>query len=199
MPDGALTPRRLRTRLLVSLCFALTASCRASGKSAEQRNSANVGILNFHEVSTGIYRGGQPTAAGWAFLKSKGVKTVVKLNLESEGSDEEAAKLGMTVIDASGPPSDLGNVFGSPKPERIRLAVEALQNQTLRPIYVHCLHGQDRTGLIVGLYRVLHERLTKEAAYKEMRKYGFHRSLHGLREVWEDFNGKTLSGTQKDK
>lgn len=123
----------------------------------------------------------------------------MKLNFESEGSDEEAAKLGMTVIDASGPPSDIGNVFGSPKPERIRLAVETLRNESLRPVYVHCLRGQDRTGLIVGLYRVLYERFTKDAAYEEMRKYGFHRSLHGLREVWENFNGKMLSEAKKDK
>ena len=174
-------------------CLTSAVNCRATGKLAEQRPSSSAnGIPNFHEVGLGVYRGGQPTPAGWAFLKLKGVKTVVKLDLASEGSDEEAAKLGMTVIDASGPPSDLGDVLGAPKPERIRLAVETLRNESLRPIFVHCFHGQDRTGLIVGLYRVLHDHRTKKAAYKEMQKNGFHRSLHGLREVWEHFDGKTL-------
>lgn len=151
-------------------------------------------IPNFHEVSTGVYRGGQPTTEGWAFLKSKGVKTVVKLNFESEGSDKEAEALGMTVIDASGPPSELKNMFRAPKPEKIRLAIEALRDRKNRPIYIHCLHGQDRTGLVVALFRVIEEGRTKAEAYKEMRKLGFHRSLRGLHEMWESFNGKSLPG-----
>ncbi|MBI5596685.1 MAG: tyrosine-protein phosphatase [Elusimicrobia bacterium] len=156
-------------------------------------------IPTFHEVAPGVFRGGQPTSAGWAFLKSRGVRTVVKLNFKSEGSDDEAAKLGMKVIDASGPPSEVGDVFWAPDPARIRLAVEALRDEALRPVYVHCLHGQDRTGLIVGLYRVLHERLPKEKAYAEMRAIGFHRSLRGLREVWKKFDGKALPGSEVRK
>lgn len=184
---------RLLRAAVITLCLASSVDCRAAAKPEKPRTSAGVdGVPNFSEVAPGVYRGGQPTSAGWAFLKTKGIKTVVKLDLPSEGSDEEAAKLGMKVIDASGPPSDLGDVLGAPKPERIRLAVETLEDEKLQPIFIHCLHGQDRTGLIVGLYRVLHDHRTKKAAYAEMRKHGFHRSLHGLREVWEDFDGKTL-------
>jgi protein tyrosine/serine phosphatase len=156
-------------------------------------------ILNFHEVSTGIYRGGQPTAEGWAFLKEKGVKTVVKLNFEDEGSDAEAKKLGMTVIDASGPPATIKNVWGAPKPERLQLAVTALGDKRLHPIYVHCLHGQDRTGLAVGLHRVINEGWKKADAWTEMKRIGFHRSLRGLRAVWKKFDGKTIPGTVKNE
>ena len=116
---------RSQAALAILLCFAGTVDCRAADISnAPRASEVASGIPNFHEVSPGVYRGGQPTSAGWAFLKSKGVRTVVKLNLASEGSDEGATKLGMTVIDASGPPSSVKDVFGSPKPERIRLAVE---------------------------------------------------------------------------
>ena len=66
--------------------------------------AAEDGIPNYREVRPGVYLGGQPTLAGWAYLKSIGIKTVVKLNFPSEGSDDEAARLGMTVVDASGPP-----------------------------------------------------------------------------------------------
>ncbi|UPT73869.1 MAG: tyrosine-protein phosphatase [Elusimicrobiota bacterium] len=156
------------------------------------------GILNFHEVSTGIYRGGQPTTEGWAFLKEKGVKTVVKLNFEEEGSDAQARTLGMTVIDASGPPATIKNVWGAPKPERLQLAVNALGDKRLHPIYVHCLHGQDRTGLVVGLHRVINEGVPKQTAWEEMKRIGFHRSLRGLRAVWRKFDGKTIPGTVKN-
>lgn len=170
-----------------ALLYAVAAALPAAGAAIE-------GIPNFREVSPGVYRGGHPTSAGWAYLKAKGVKTVVKLHLPSEGSDDEAVGLGMTVIDASGPPSTLEDVLGAPKPDRIKLAVESLRDESLRPVYVHCLHGEDRTGLIVGLYRVLHDGRTKDAAYKEMRLYGFHRSLRGLRKVWRRFDGKSIPG-----
>ena len=52
--------------------------------------------------------------------------------------------------------------------------------------YVHCEHGQDRTGLTIGIYRVQHDGWTKEKAYNEMIAHGFHKSLHGLDDFWED-------------
>ena len=175
----------------LALCLLGGAGCRSDAARAPSDAPA-AAIPNFHEVEPGVYRGGQPTKAGWVYLKAKGVRTVVKLDLPSEGSDDDARALGMTVIDASGPPSDLRNMFGAPKPERIRLAVDSLSDETLRPIFVHCSHGEDRTGLIVGFYRVLHDHQPKELAYAEMRAHGFHRSLRGLRTLWKRFDGKTL-------
>lgn len=154
------------------------------------------GISNFKEVAPGIYRGGQPTDEGWAYLHSKGVKTVIKLDLVSEGSDEKAIGYGMTVVDASGPPSTQANspfeFTKAPDPVRIRLAVQSLADPKLQPVYVHCSHGEDRTGLVVGLYRVIHDGWTKERAFEEMKANGFHSSLSGLLKVWSDFDGKTL-------
>ncbi len=160
---------------------------------------AAASIANFKEVDPGVYRGSQPRDGDWAYLKSLGIKTIVKLDLPSEGSDEAAKKLGIAVLDLSGPPSELGDMMGAPRPERIRLAVKALADEKLRPVYVHCLHGQDRTGLIVGLYRVVHDHYTKKQAYGEMTRNGFHRELHGLREIWEAFDGKTLPGETRSE
>lgn len=174
----------------LALAFVL---CAASAGAAE---APVEGIPNFREVAPGVYRGGHPNAEGWAYLKAKGVRTVVRLHLPSEGSDDEAEALGMTLIDASGPPATVKDVFGAPKPERLKLAVDSLRDESLRPVFVHCLHGQDRTGLIVGLYRVLHDGRTKDAAYEEMHRHGFHRSLRGLRTVWKRFNGKSIPGVE---
>lgn len=176
-------------KLFILFMLAVMAGC------AQQPVVTSNGIPNFHEVGNGIYRGGQPVSAeGWAYLKSLGVKTIVKLDLASEGSDDEAQKLGMEVVDASGPPSDISNFLEAPKPDRIRLAVETLEDKGRRPVYVHCLHGQDRTGLIVGLYRVRNDGYTKEAAMKEMLDNGFHQAFHGLTEIWEKFDGKKIEG-----
>ncbi|WP_155510414.1 tyrosine-protein phosphatase [Pseudomonas fluorescens] len=52
-----------------------------------------------------------------------------------------------------------------------------------RPLWVHCSHGKDRTGLVVALYRVAHNNYCKDNAYKEMNDYGHNRLLFGLKNV----------------
>ena len=160
-------------------------------------SSPIAGVSNFHVVSHHIYRGGQPTPDGWKALQTLGVKTVIRLDFPAEGANDEeqiaVLDLKMKVVDASGSPSTLFDKGQAPTPEKIRLAIERLGDRSLQPIYVHCLHGQDRTGLIVGFYRVLHDHYSKEEAYQEMLDYGFHPDLFpGLVKVWEDFDGKTL-------
>jgi protein tyrosine/serine phosphatase len=56
-------------------------------------------------------------------------------------------------------------------------------------IYVHCKHGQDRTGLVVGLERVLNEKWAPAAAHAEMVRLGFHTSFLGLNEYFEKKTG----------
>ena len=41
-----------------------------------------------------------------------------------------------------------------------------------RPIYVHCEHGKDRTGLVIALYRVRYDGWTPERAAAEMAAMG---------------------------
>jgi len=166
---------------LPALILALLSACTAA--------QSDHGIPNFRVVDVGVYRGGQPSTLGWQYLHDAlGVRTVVKLDLESEGSDVEAIGLGMDVIDASGPPAYLTDFFGTPSAAHQKLAIDTLLDPARRPVYVHCLHGQDRTGYTVGKYRVLADRYTKDAAYQEMLSIGFHPEFTGLLDAWEDFN-----------
>lgn len=181
--------RFLAMHVLLLACLADMQACSTLGRPAE---TLSHGIPNFTVVSPGIFRGGQPDEEGWAYLRTLGVKTVIKLNYEYEGSDRQAAELGMTVIDASMPPSDYADFYRTPPAERIRTAVRTLQDQGTHPVYVHCLHGQDRTGLVVGLYRVLQDHYTKEQAYREMLQHNFHAWFPGLSGFWDTFDGRSL-------
>jgi Tyrosine phosphatase family len=158
------------------------------------------GVPNFVEVGAGLLRGGQPSAEGWKWLQEeRGVTAVVKLNYESEGSDDEARRLGLRVIvnsiqpaglDGKSPEAILRAAVDTrvvPSDESIANAVRAMDAHK-GVMYVHCSHGQDRTGLVVGVYRVLHDGLTKEDAYQEMLHNHFHAGLHGLHEFWERFD-----------
>ncbi len=72
--------------------------------------------------------------------------------------------------------------IGKPDVNRLNAAIASIKLGT----YVHCEHGQDRTGLIIGAYRVKVEHWTKEQAYQEMLRFGFHPLLRGLCWSWEE-------------
>ena len=153
------------------------------------------GIPNFRLASSTnghmIYRGGQPTVAGWSHLQSLGVTTVVKLDdpaIESfgQGDDEPAMSLGMSVVvDTIHPIGDYNplELFEGPSPEQAAIAVAALATSP-GPAYVHCEHGRDRTGLIVALYRVYVDGVTPDVARAEMLAGGFRTINIGLERFW---------------
>src|SRR5258708_27341457 len=156
-------------------------------------------IPNFAVVdgAKGVYRGAQPTTPeAWKYIKSKGVQTVVKLNGDGEGSDAGAEAESLTVVRL--PISTVEQIFGSPKVSTVDSAVAQLR---LGKGYVHCgitarsnpnslaaklgsQGGQDRTGLIVSIYRVRVDHRTKADAEKEMMEHCFHPMLPGLANFW---------------
>ena len=139
------------------------------------------GIPNFSQVRPGVWRGGQPTGSGWEYLKSLGVKWDVKLNTENEASDDGAKAHGIQVIYL--PITLMQQTVGKPDATTLNVAVSAIERDGT---FVHCQHGQDRTGLLVGAYRVKVEHWTKSAAYQEMKAHGFHPMLRGLYRSWQE-------------
>ena len=57
----------------------------------------------------------------------------------------------------------------------LRTLVWDLQKFTSRPTLVHCLHGEDRTGMVVAAWRILVQGWSPEKAIDEMYSFGFHR------------------------
>ena len=138
------------------------------------------GIPNFSQVATGVWRGGQPTAAGWKYLQSLGVKWDVKLNSEREASDVEAEANGIQIVYL---PISLAQQTVSTLPKELLDAAVSVLART--GTFVHCEHGKDRTGLVVGAYRVRVEHWTKHAAYQEMKNHGFNPLLLSLYRSWQ--------------
>ena len=58
-----------------------------------------------------------------------------------------------------------------PSAQRIRGIVTDI-SAAEKPVFVHCLHGEDRTGLVIGAYRMLVERWSFDRAYAEMIAHG---------------------------
>ena len=153
------------------------------------------GIPNLVQVEPGVWRSGQPCDGKdatpcdqqWAYLKTLGIKRVVKLNFKDEGSDEladmEIVYLPMQPAGDKDVYDNAKNLFVQPELGGIEAAVAELARKD--GVLVHCTHGQDRTGLVVGVFRIEKDGWTKADAYKEMTKLGFHPELHGLHEFWE--------------
>lgn len=132
-------------------------------------------IPNFQTVHEGkLYRGGTPGEEGIAYLKSLGVKTVISLEgrtgvLEAEQKAAQAA--GMNWLAAP-----MSAVLG-PKDWEVNMVLAILSDPAMQPAFVHCTHGRDRTGMMVGLYRVEQDRWDPKRAYAEMLYLGF-RPIH---------------------
>jgi tyrosine-protein phosphatase SIW14 len=141
------------------------------------------GIPNLFAVEQNILRGGQPNDDGWAYLKTQGVCCVIKLNTEEEGSDATAEKLGMQVFKY--PIPWWRQMLWRPKQRDLLAAVALIASGT----FIHCEHGEDRTGLVVGCFR-LSQGLTKPDAYAEMLAFSFHPSLQGLQGRWNSEDPK---------
>lgn len=157
------------------------------------------GVPNLARVDGGVWRSGQiSTAEGWNYLLAATHAKrlhVIKLNFDNEGSDALAVNLGIDVHVISIQPQgdqdlwdDIEGAFAQPDPMLIDKAEELLSGATTDDVWlVHCTHGQDRTGLVIGRHRVLHDGWTKDAAYAEMLLNHFHPELHGVHEAWENF------------
>lgn len=55
------------------------------------------------------------------------------------------------------------------------------QAQAAGPVLIHCKHGQNRTGMIAAMYRIVYQGWSRQQAIDEMREGGF-----GGRERFDD-------------
>ncbi|CAK7056350.1 MAG: hypothetical protein DELT_01242 [Desulfovibrio sp.] len=123
---------------------------------------------NFFRITPDLYRAAQPSSAGMKAYEAFGIKTVI--NLRNHHTDDDEAK-GTKLILVHLPTSTTGvtnDVYMATVLQAIRDAE--------KPVLVHCMHGADRTGLVIALYRMAEQGWTREEALREMREggYGFH-------------------------
>ncbi len=128
-------------------------------------------VPNLGVVSRVLVRGAQPEPGGLGLLKASGVRTVVNLRNVDETVEEEsrlARALGLKFVHIP------MSVFESPSRSQVRRFLVLVDDPANQPVFVHCRQGQDRTGLMVGAWRIEKEGWSAGKAYAEMLHYGFH-------------------------
>lgn len=124
-----------------------------------------VGTRNMHRVSDTLLRGGQPTAEGLRSLAAMGVRAVV--SLRTYHSDRRRArKLGISYYRLA---SRAYNARGLDAAQFLAIVTDPDK----QPVYVHCLHGSDRTGTMVAVYRMVIDGWSRDDALREMIDGGF--------------------------
>ncbi len=126
-------------------------------------------LPNLHTVAPGIYRGAAPTVGGLRRLHAMGVRTVIDLRIAPRTvrkEKAEAERLGLKWINlpmSGDPPTDA----------QVDALLGALRTARNSPVYVHCQHGADRTGCMLGIYRETQQGWRFDRTYQEMLRYGF--------------------------
>ena len=127
------------------------------------------GIRNFDEVNEHLYRGGQPTSAGFAYLAKLGVKTIVDLREPGERSKAEertVTALGMHYVNV--PMTGLTAPSDAQSANILRL----LEDGSSGPVFVHCWRGADRTGAVIAAYHIDHDNWNNAQALKDAKAHG---------------------------
>jgi tyrosine-protein phosphatase SIW14 len=150
-------------------------------------------VPNFHQVNARLYRGGQPREGGLRELAALGVKTVVNLR-----DDDERARAEETEARAAG--LRYFNVpfgrLGRPTDEQVARVLALINAPENGVVFVHCAKGQDRTGTVIAVYRITHDRWTGERAKKEAEHYGMKFWQRGMKDYIEDYYRKSAHATE---
>jgi tyrosine-protein phosphatase SIW14 len=134
-------------------------------------------IPNFAEIQPGVARGGQPTDEGIRLLRDRGYRTVISFRSDSPDRDE-VLRSGMGYVEI---PLHAG-IFGATDPteEQVRHFLSVVTDPAKRPVFIHCLRGKDRTGVMSAIYRIEACGWTADEAIEEMRAFGFHGYYRGF-------------------
>lgn len=147
--------------------FTLTISVPADGQTVAPAPDASK-IYNFGKVNDDYYRGAQPTGNDYAALAALGVKTVVNLTNGEDGDARERELVEQHGMRYVGIPMTTRK---PPTDAEIAAFLAAVDEEGA--VYVHCVGGRHRTGVMTAVYRMIKDGLSGDQAFKEMKRYNY--------------------------
>lgn len=126
------------------------------------------GAPNLHKVTETLYRSAQPTAEGMKNLEKLGIRTVINLRAFHSDADEIA---GTKLLN-----EELSVKTWHIEDEDVVRVLRIVKDPARGPYLIHCLHGADRTGTMVAMYRMVVQGWPREKVIDELQNggYGFH-------------------------
>jgi protein tyrosine/serine phosphatase len=176
--------------LALSLTLGAPISARAADNPAQPIavDLSKVHIDNFGRIDATYYRGAQPKGRDYSDLAALGIKTLI--NLTSDDVDATEAALaknaGLKYVQI---PMTTHRV---PTTAEIATFLKTVTDPASQPVYVHCVGGRHRTGVMTAVYRMVQDHWTSAQAFKEMKQYKFGADF--LHPEFKDFVLKYVAG-----
>ncbi len=129
----------------------------------------SIHIDNFGRVDATYYRGAQPKGRDYADLAALGIKTVIYLTSDDASADEKGMveNAGMKYLQIP------MTTHAVPTVAQLAAFFKVVNDPASQPVYVHCVGGKHRTGVMTAAYRINHDGWTSEQAFKEMKQFKF--------------------------
>ncbi|GHT94264.1 protein-tyrosine-phosphatase [Betaproteobacteria bacterium] len=121
--------------------------------------------FNLYEMQPNLYRSALPDSEALPRLKELGIATVINFYQRSD-----SGWLSLPQVRQIHLPLRADRINGTQVLEALRAIRQA---QAHGVVLIHCKHGQNRTGLIAALYRIVYQGWSKEEARAEMLGGGF--------------------------
>ena len=130
---------------------------------------SSVHIDNFGRVDATYYRGAQPQGRDYADLAALGIKTVINLTSDDALAEEKG------MVEQAGMKYLAIPMTTHVVPTAAQLAdfFKVVNDPASQPVYVHCVGGRHRTGVMTAAYRITHDGWTSDQAFKEMKQFKF--------------------------
>jgi protein-tyrosine phosphatase len=141
------------------------------------------------EVTRNVYRGPLPDKHIFAKLQDLDTRKIITLCDESYAARQTKEHCKARGLDHHHIPL---SPFYSPTQEQIDNFLELLEERHKHPLYIHCIHGRDRTGAMIGIFR-LSQGWTFDQAFAEMHKYCFDASFHRLVSAVKEYSKRGSS------
>lgn len=140
-----------------------------SGAPALAADTSSIRIDNFGRVDDNYYRGGQPVGKDYAALAAAGIKTIISLTSDDAQPNEraQAEAAGMKFFQIPMTTHQL------PTAAQVTEFLGIVNNKSAQPVYVHCVGGRHRTGVMTAVYRITNENWSAAQAFAEMKQYKF--------------------------
>jgi protein tyrosine/serine phosphatase len=132
-------------------------------------DTSNIRIDNFGRVDDNYYRGGQPVGKDYEALAGAGIKTIISLTSDdaqpNEKAQAEAAGMKFFQIPMT--------THQAPTATQIATFLAIVNNKDAQPVYVHCVGGRHRTGVMTAIYRMTNQNWSAAQAFAEMKTFKF--------------------------
>jgi len=161
---------RIHTRRVRAAAAALLAALSLTLTASAQTPALRVDIENFARVDDAYFRGGQPVGRDYDALAELGVKTVINLIGDADLDVMEQSSVeqhGMRYVRIP------MSTRKAPTAQQLETFLSIVNDAQSQPVYVHCVGGKHRTGVMTAVYRMVKDGISGAEAFNEMKRFKY--------------------------